>query len=601
MKMLSNLRISKKLIVGFVTVALIAVIIGGVGLFGILKLEAVDNLLFEQNLGGMGYTGDLYGNFQGLRYALKKFEIATDEQKAAVQKETDDYTIKIDELMTAYATLASSSNAEIKAQFEENDANWNAWKDTVKKAYTAQAEGKAAEAMEYFAKFDEITATLKDGISNLLMLNYMDAQARSNSNKAVAQSAIITVLIICVIGVIISVILGLALSRNIGKPVAAVAYVTNVLAVGDADMERGFAKRDDTWIERKDEIGELARALTKLFTATAQQAQVMSQVEQGDLTVDVEVRSENDVLGKGLSGLVSNMSDVVSGIISAADQVASGAQLVSNSSMALSQGATEQASSVEELTASLEEISAQTSANAQNAEKASQMATSAKNEAEQGDTQMNALLKAMDAINASSSNINKIIKVIDDIAFQTNILALNAAVEAARAGQHGKGFAVVAEEVRTLAGKSANAVKDTTEMIDGSIRNVESGIKIANDTAQALKRIVTEVTNATELVGSIAIASKEQALGIEQLNQGIIQVSQVVQNNAATSEESAAASEELSSQADQLKEVVSVFKVKNIKTSAPSKLTATSAARIPERTLPAGKPKISLEGDFGKY
>ena len=333
---------------------------------------------------------------------------------------------------------------------------------------------------------------------------------------------------------------------------------------------------------------------------------VLHEVENKNLAVEVDVDFIGDfsAIKTSLVNITKFLNDTMEQIGASSNEVAGGADLVSNGATALSQGAAEQASVVEELTASLEEISAQTALNAQNAEKASLMATSANKEAEQGNAQMNALLKAMDAINASSSNINKVIKVIDDIAFQTNILALNAAVEAARAGQHGKGFAVVAEEVRTLAGKSANAVKDTTEMIDGSIRNVESGIKIANETAEALKRIVTEVTNATELVGSIAVASKEQALGIEQLNQGIIQVSLVVQNNAATSEESAAASEELSSQADQLKEVVSVFKVKNSSADTPSKLSAASV-RAPSRAgaLPSGKPraKIELEGDFGKY
>jgi methyl-accepting chemotaxis protein len=401
----------------------------------------------------------------------------------------------------------------------------------------------------------------------------------------------ITVIIICAVGVILSVVLGLALARMISKPINKMVAAADLIALGDVDVTLD--------IDTKDETGKLAASLTNMIENIRKQARTINQVEQGDLTIDVDIRSEKDVLGKSLSGLVTNLSDLTSGIMSAADQVASGAQLVSNSSMTLSQGATEQASSIEELTASLEEISSQTSLNAKNAEKASHMATNAKTEAEQGNDRMNALLKAMDAINASSSNINKVIKVIDDIAFQTNILALNAAVEAARAGQHGKGFAVVAEEVRTLAGKSANAVKDTTEMIDGSIRNVQSGIKIANETAEALKRIVTEVSNATELVGAIAIASKEQALGIEQLNQGIVQVSQVVQNNAATAEESAAASEELSGQANQLKGSVSFFKVRNTKAYEPVRLSAASV-RSPAQAK-AQLAKIELEGNFGKY
>ncbi len=330
---------------------------------------------------------------------------------------------------------------------------------------------------------------------------------------------------------------------------------------------------------------------------------VLQELENKNLTVEVDKNFVGDyaTIKSSLINISDFLNNTIDVIGTNSNEVANSAGLVSDGAMSLSQGATEQASAVEELTASLQTISSQTFQNAQNAEKANVLATNAKNEAQKGNQQMNEMLMAMDAINTSSGNINKVIKVIDDIAFQTNILALNAAVEAARAGQHGKGFAVVAEEVRALAAKSADAVKDTTVMIDGSIKNVASGIKIANETAQSLKRIVNEVSNATDLIGSIAVASKEQAVGIEQLNQGIMQVSQVVQSNAATSEESAAASEELSGQADQLKEIVKLFKLKHNKANTPTLLAAASVARTPDRVLPAGKSIISLDSDLGKY
>jgi methyl-accepting chemotaxis protein len=290
---------------------------------------------------------------------------------------------------------------------------------------------------------------------------------------------------------------------------------------------------------------------------------VLTEVANGNLNLAITADYKGDFveIKDSLNNIIVTLSQVMGDINDAAEQVSSGSRQVSDGSQTLSQGSTMQASSIEELTASISEIANQTKRNAVNANQAHDLANTVKDNAEQGNVQMKDMLNSMDEINNSSANISKIIKVIDDIAFQTNILALNAAVEAARAGQHGKGFAVVAEEVRNLAARSASAARDTTELIEGSISKVQIGTKIANDTAAALNDIVQGIERAADIVGEIANASNEQASAIAQINKGIEQVSEVVQNNSATAEESAAASEELSSQAELLKEMVGKFQL----------------------------------------
>ena len=304
----------------------------------------------------------------------------------------------------------------------------------------------------------------------------------------------------------------------------------------------------------------LARMISKRLARLQERA---TEIANGDLTQPVQVLGNDEIghLAIALEAMRENLQQSMSEIHMAANQVAAGAKNVSDASVSLSQGAAEQASSVEELSSSISEISSQTASNAENAEHANALTQQARAQAQVGDDDMRAMLQAMDAINVSSTNISKIIKVIDEIAFQTNILALNTAVEAARAGQHGKGFAVVAEEVRNLAARSAKAAKETTDMIEDSIAKVENGRTIATKTAEALQAIMTHVTEVADIVGAIAKASNEQKLALAQIDQGVTQVSQVVQSNSATSEQAASASEELSAQAERLKETAERFRL----------------------------------------
>lgn len=336
-----------------------------------------------------------------------------------------------------------------------------------------------------------------------------------------------------------------------------------VVAKGDLRV------REDLTVEFKGSYSQICngmhRAMKSLVAPINEATDVLQSFAQGNLTVEMtgEYEGTYNHIKDSLNQTLSAFNSLLSQINIAANEVSAGSRQISNASQSLSQGTTEQATSIEELTASISQIAEQTKQNAGNALQASKLSETAQAEAVQGSTKMAEMLNSMHDIDESSSNISKIIKVIDDIAFQTNILALNAAVEAARAGQYGKGFAVVAEEVRNLAAKSAEAAKDTTALIESSIHKVETGTKIANETAEMLKQISKSVNKTTALVGNIAAASNEQATSITQIDQGVAQVSNVIQTNSATAEESAASSEELSGQADTLLQMVSRFKLKD--------------------------------------
>ena len=354
---------------------------------------------------------------------------------------------------------------------------------------------------------------------------------------------------------IVMILLSVTTVRSIRLPMGEVLEALGRLSTGDVNVN--LVKK------KEDEFGELIDYMNALAAKQQRASGIAKRISDGDLTMVVNPESSEDVLGNAFKLLVDQNNGVLGDIREASVQVGTGSQQVAVASQSLAQGSTEQASALQQVTASIDDITEKTKMNADNATKADNLVRETMENAEAGNREMVNMVGAMKDINESSENISKIIKTIDDIAFQTNILALNAAVEAARAGEHGKGFAVVAEEVRSLAAKSAEAASETAEMIEDSIQKVQNGSNLAEKTAEMLSEIVEAVQNIVTLIAGIATASNDQTSALMQVDQAINQVSQVVQTNSATSEQCAAASEELSNQARNLAQLVGKYTLRN--------------------------------------
>ncbi|MCL2109266.1 MAG: methyl-accepting chemotaxis protein [Oscillospiraceae bacterium] len=378
----------------------------------------------------------------------------------------------------------------------------------------------------------------------------------------------ITTAVLVVIAATLAVLFAAALliftssSRIISKPISALTSLMKKAGqTGDLTQLPEDAANIRKYAEIDDDMGHLIAASAEFVRHVSEVGRVLETVADGDLTQEIVLLSDKDTIGFSLQKMRDNLNRMFREIYTSAAQVSSGSKQIADGSQELAQGSNLQAAAVEKLSVSIAEIAQKTKTNAEMAGRAAEFADTIKQSAEKGSHRMDSMMEAVHEINQASQNIGKVIKVIDDIAFQTNILALNAAVEAARAGQHGKGFAVVAEEVRNLAAKSADAAKDTGGLIANSIEKAELGARIAGETASSLGEIVSGISESSQIVSQIAMSSEEQSADIAQINMGIEQVAQVIRQNSATSESTAAASEQISGQSEMLEDLIARFKV----------------------------------------
>lgn len=441
------------------------------------------------------------------------------------------------------------------SQYIQKQAAQTDWPDSLKSAFANHSTGSlnyTVDGVSYSGSLNQV------GSCGWYVLSGMP----DSEIMADYYSVMHTIIFIFVLGLFLMIAVTLIMSLGISRPLKHLAAVAERIAHGELDVSVQVRSSDETGLVA-DAIGKTVTKLNQYIAYINEITAVLDNIGNGCLVFELEQDYTGDFarIKEALLHIRTTMTQALNQISRTSSEVAAGAGHISAGAQALSQGTTEQSSSTQELAATISDISQQVQLNAQNAKTADSMVNQMAIDLLNNGAQMDNLCKAMERINQSSGEIGKIIKAIEDIAFQTNILALNAAVEAARAGEAGKGFAVVADEVRNLASKSAEAAQTTSKMLEDSVHSVADGTQLAQVAASDLMKVVEYSQNVAQSIRAITDASVSQSDAVEQVAQGIDQISSVVQTNSATAEESAAASQQLTAQAKLLEELVHRFKL----------------------------------------
>ena len=552
------MRLRTKILGGFVLVAIISVIIGISGFASMSELNRISTDLREthkeqtkisdilsaqyswkQDIIGSILSGDEFIGAAG----VNNCEIcAWYNGESSVKYSSPEITNLLNGIKSSHMS-AHDDALKINALIKDNRI------DEAINLYVEKVNPETDDVISKLSSMYDIFITMGSDI---------DAQ-----DEGVFTSMSVLYILLILIALAMSVFLANVISANIGKPINAVAdFMKKAGETGDLT----FSEFDQNMIRslstRKDEIGSLSNGATSFILRIIEISDMMGKISGGDLTGDITLLSESDLMGKSIKQMIDNLNGMFKNVRYSADKVLTGSRQVAGGSQSLAQGSTEQAATIEELSSSVEDINGMARESMENETAVLEEVNRTGRDLGVCNEQMGRLMEAMRVINDKSNNIQKTTKLIDEIAFQTNILSLNAAVEAARAGQHGRGFAVVAEEVRNLSHKSAEAAKQTSTLLESSTESVGEGMKLVHIVNESLQAAAETAARNAISIKELQSMSARQNSAMEQFSVGIEQVAQVVQKNSATAQESAAASETMNEQSGALYKLTSQFKLK---------------------------------------
>lgn len=551
---MKNYKIRKKLSVSLGSLGILILVMCIVSFYAIITANSRLEKLYSDNLTASNTVGRMREIYQHER-AVSRDIVIMDAVSTATMNYVDELERLHNEMLEDFSiyegTVNTQENQELLDKIKSLYlGDYEIFKSKLKE-FAIQKNSSAA--LELLLSDSKINENMTDYLNQIEALNANYANTAMERSKKAAMAAYTAGGAFIVFSVFWLLFLVRNLDSMIAGQIEKLVRATNEIAKGNVDVS--------VEVDSEDEIGQLARDFNNMIDGIREQVRVVEAIEIGDLTVKSSPRSDRDVMMLSLNKTLANLNNLLSGFNIAAEQVNSGIYEVASTTQNIASGATEQAASIEELNSAIAEVLQEANENTTHVERASEYVNQADHGIKKSNEHMSEMLGAMEKIGDFSAKISGITKIIDDIAFQTNILALNASIEAARAGEAGKGFAVVADEVRNLAVKSGEAARDTAQLTLDTVLAVENGTKVASETASVLQDVSHKISTVGEIMSEIENGSYKQKSTIEQITFNIEQISDVVQSNAASAEESSASAEELSAQAELLMDEISKFKL----------------------------------------